>query len=258
VKGIQFMKKILLGAAAMLAVAAPGVAAADSGQVGVHVGGIDVDGSDSLDFYGIDGAYNHGFGNGWEIQADGQHDRVDLGGANTSTSYGAVAFGMRNSGHSLYGHIGTSDFFASSGIQYGVGGQMYFSSATVGLSVGHVDIDDLLIPSADLTSADLTGSWFFTPNLAATGELGWAEADIGGSDGDWYSYGIGALWRFTGSPFAVEGRYRHDEYDSGEVDAWLIGLTLNFGTTTAQEQSQQGPSWDGARRLYEDSALFLY
>jgi hypothetical protein len=252
------MKKILLGAAAMLAVAAPGVAAADSGQIGVHVGSIDLDGSDSLDFYGIDGAYNHGFSSGLVVQADGQHDRVDLGGADTGVSYGSFAFGVRNSGYSLYGHVGMSDFLASSGIQYGVGGQMYFSSATVGLSIGHADIDDLLLPSADLTSADLTGAWFVTPNLAITGELGWAEADIGGSDGDWNSYGVGGLWRFAGSPFAVEGRYRHDEFDSAEVDAWLIGLTFNFGTATAQEQSQQGPSWDGARRLYEDSAIFLY
>ena len=56
------MKKYMMGAAALLAIAAPAVAHADdAGSLGVHYSNIDPDasGADSVDTYGLDLAFVH-------------------------------------------------------------------------------------------------------------------------------------------------------------------------------------------------------
>jgi len=251
------MRKLLLGAAAILAVSATaGVAAADTSTIGVHAGNLEGDSGDDVDFWGLSGGWNHDFSNGWAIQADGEWDRVDIG-TETGSSYGAIALGTRNDAYSLYGFAGLSDTLASSGISYGIGGEFYVSNFVFGASLGHTDLEQAILPEADLTSLDLDATWFFTPNFGVSGQLGWSEAEVFTSDVDWESYGVGAVWRFAGSPISLTGRYRHDEFDGGEVDGWRLGVNFNFGTDTAQEQATRGPSWAGARNLYEDSYVFL-
>lgn len=249
------MKKVLWGAAALLAAAAPGVANADSASIGIHTATADVENSDELDFYGLDGAWTHEFGNGWSIQADGQHDRIDVGGE-TGAGYGAVAAGMRNDHHAVYGWVGLNDVLASSGISYGIGGELYFGQAVLTASYGAVNFEEALLPEAEVTSLEFGGTWFFTPNFGLSGELGWSEAEIMSTEIEGDTYGVGAVYRFDGTPFAINARYRHDDYDAGEIEAFLVGFSLNFGTETAQEQATTGPSWNGARRIHEDTFVF--
>ena len=214
------MKKFLLGAAAALAVTAPGVASADSAEVGVGYGNIDFGNGADFDIWTLNGAYNHQFDSGWVLQLDGQHDRIDLG-ANLGDSYGAVNLGMRNESHALYGFVGLSDVFALSFINLGAGGQLYLGNATINGSVGWSSSDDA---DLDITDARLDGTWFLGgDNFGLTGQAGWINAD------------------------------------AGDADVWRISLSYNIGTGSERERSQSGASFNGARNLYQDTlAAFFF
>src|SRR5262245_52714598 len=55
-KGLNPMRNWINGAAALLAVAAPSVAAAQTGYVGANYGNVDAGGGNDDDFYGLEGA----------------------------------------------------------------------------------------------------------------------------------------------------------------------------------------------------------
>jgi hypothetical protein len=246
------MKKILMGAAAALAVAMPGVASADTAEVGFHFGNIEPDGGSDADIYGLDGGYSHAFSNGWTLQLDGQVDRLDVGG-DLGSSYGAVNLGMRNDSHSFYGFVGMSDAFALSFTNIGVGGQLYLGQATINGSIGYSDAD----AGVNVTNARVDGTWFLNDNFGLTAEAGWAEAEAGG-DIDWTTLGVGGAWRFAGTGFTLNGGYQNIDADGGEADVWRLGLTYHIGTASERERSQSGASWNGARRTYEDTLVVFF
>lgn len=249
------MRKILMGAAAAFAVAAPGVAAADSADVGFHYANVDPDAGGDGDLYGLSGAYSHQLGNGWVMQADGLHDRLDFGGGDIGSSYGAVNLGMRGDSHAVYGFVGLSDAFAISFINLGVGGQLYLGNATINGSIGWSDADDFDLST---TSARLDGTWFFTDNFGLTGEVGWAETETGGADIDFTTLGVGAAWRFAGTGWTANAGYQNVDPDTGDADIFRLGVSYNIGTSSERERSQEGASFDGARNLYEDTLVIFY
>jgi hypothetical protein len=248
------MKKYMLAAAAAFALAAPGLAAADSADVGLHYGNIDPDGGDSIDTWGIDGAYSHQMDSGWVLQMDGQHDSLDVG-TDIGSSYAAVNLGARSEGHAMYGFAGLSDMLALSFVNVGVGGQLYLGNVTVDGSVGYANSDD-----ADLsvTDANVDGTWFFTDNFGLTGRVGWAQVDDGSNDTDATTLGVGAAWRPDGSNFTFNAGYDSVDGDN-DGNVWRLGLTYNIGTSSERERSQSGASFNGARTLYNDTVgLFFF
>jgi hypothetical protein len=237
------MKKFLMGAAAALAIAVPGVAAAETNAVvGVTYGNSEYDDGDDFDAYGINGAFSHDFSGGLFLQMDGEHNRVDFG-ADLAESYGAIHVGTRNDTYALAGFVSLDEFFALSGTGVGVEGQWYVGNLTLGGSLGYLTFD-----TADLeaTSGQIDAAYFITPNFSVNGLV--AMTDIDGFDDEEISYGIGAEYRFS-SPLSVSANWRTDDFDVFEVDTWTIGLTFDLGTGSLIERQQQGPSMQGARNL---------
>jgi hypothetical protein len=248
------MKKILLGAAAVVAASAmTGVAAADTADVGVHIGNIEADASGDADFWGLSGAYSHQMDGGLVLQLDGQHDSIDLG-ADLGFSYGAVNLGMRNDSHALYGFAGLADWAALSVIGGGVGGQLYLGNFTVNGSVGFASSDDA---DLDVTVVNVDGTYFFTDNFGLTGQARFGDTEIGGAESEVTTLGLGAAWRITGSNFTLNGGYQSIDGDFDEGDAWRFGVTYNIGTGSERERSQSGASFNGARNLYEETVNVL-
>jgi hypothetical protein len=242
------MKKILLGAAAALAIAAPSVAAADTNAVvGLQYTNTDFDSLD-LDQYGLNGAFSHDLSNGAVLQMDGQMGRVDAGGCCVGSSYGAVHYGWRNDSHAFAGFVGLTDFFVASGLGVGLEGQLYLGNLNLNGSIGHVDFDDF---DLDSSSAQVDAAYFFTPNLALTGIVAVSEADFGGSDTDWTTLGIGGEWRFDNSPFSINAGYRNHDFDGGDADSWTIGFAWDLGTGTVQDRTRNGPGLNGARNMFD-------
>ncbi len=247
------MRKLLLGAAAAFAVAAPSIAQADSGEIGLGFGNVDISGFDDLDTVRLDAAFNHTMGNGLVLQADAAHDRLDVGPADLGMSYGAVSLGTRNDHHALYGWAGLSDVVSLSATSVGVGGQLYLGQATINGSVGFTDID-----AADIsvTNISVDGTYFFTDNLGLTAVAGHAEADD--LDVDWTTLGVGGVWRFTDSPFTLNLGYRNLDFDGGEVDVWRLGFTYSFGSASEHDRSRTGASFNGAREAFENAYVIIF
>jgi hypothetical protein len=243
------MRKILLGAAAMLAVAAPGVASADSGDIGFQFGNTEFDSGGDFDDMRLDGAFSHTLDSGMILQLDGAHDRVDFG-VDIGQSYGAVNIGTRNEGHSLYAWAGLGDFFAISTTGLGVGGQLYLGQATINGSVGYTDLGDA---DFSIVNAHIDGTYFFNDNFGIGAMAGHAESDD--LDADWNTLGVNGVWRFTGSGFALSGGYRTTDFEGDEVDTWRLRLSYTFGVDSELERSRSGASFNGAREAYENMLI---
>ena len=69
------MRNWIIGAAALVAVAAPGVAAAQTGYVGVVYGNADPGGAADEDFYGVEGAVAFAGSGSIVFEVDASHHR---------------------------------------------------------------------------------------------------------------------------------------------------------------------------------------
>jgi hypothetical protein len=244
------MRKVALGAAAIALMTAPGLAHADTNAVvGIDYNRVDQPFED-LDVYGINGAFNHDFDGGWNLQMDGYAGRASGEGfCCLSTNYAALHLGTRMESYSFAGFAALQSFSSLSGINVGVEGQMFFSQAMVEGSVSYTDWGD-----ADLsaTNAQIDGSWFLTPDFSINGVLGYTSADEGGSDGNFTSYGLSGEWRFANMPTSVSLGWRRTDGEGDHDDTWSIGVTFDLGTGTLQERTTKGPSWNGARSVYDN------
>jgi opacity protein-like surface antigen len=237
------MKKLLIGVAATAGLLAPGVASAETNAViGARYISGDVESFD-FDAYGLSGAFNHDFSNGWEVQMDGFSGRTDISGCCISTGYAAVHVGTRSENHSFGAFVGTQQLIIYSGVAVGIEGQMHFSNVTLNGSVGMADFGDL---DTELTAATIDGTYFVTPNFGISAVVSHADID----DFDATGWGLGGEFRFSG-PASIAINYRQTDFDSAELDTWTIGLNFDLGTGSLQERAQSGPSWHGARALSE-------
>lgn len=240
------MKKFLAGAAAAAAILAPAAASADTNAViGLQYTNGEIDNFD-WDQYGIEGAFNHAFGNGTYVQFDAASGRVDLDGAELSNGYGAVHYGVRNDTYAFGGFVSFDEFFFYSGTALGVEGQWYLPNLVFNGSIGYTDFGDLDVST---TSASIDGSYFFTPNLSLTGVVTFADDELYGDD--LTAWGIGGEYRFADNPVSIELGYRQADVYDDDVTAWTIGLNIDLGADTLYERATTGPSLNGASRVHE-------
>ena len=245
------MKKLIIGvAAAFLAIAAPTVASADSNAVVAFTfGNGEPDGADDSNFFGLSGGFSHDMMNGWTMQVDGAHHRVDNT-ADLATSYAAVGVGMRNDQYSIGAQLGMDDFLAVDGTTVALNGQMYFSQAVLNGSVSYATQDDF---DVDLTHFRVDGTWFFNDNLGLNAVVGHTEVDSGGGgDDDYNTYGIGGEYRFADSPYSIGVGWQRRDPDAGDIDTWNISFTMDLGTSSLSDRARHGPSWSGAHAIFEE------
>lgn len=244
------MKKLLLGAAAAVAIAAPGIASADTNAVlGLGYANTEFDGGGDMDSWGLSGAFSHDMSSGGVLQMDGKWNRFDFGSGSPDfgSSYGAVHYGMRNDSHAIAGFVGLADYFALSGTGVGIEGQMFLGAINLNGSLGYASFDDFF----DGTHAQVDAAYFVTPNFALTGLVGMSEVDYdGGGDADWTTLGVGGEYRFDGSPFSITGGYRNTDFDGGEADTWMIGFNFDLGTGSVQDRTRSGPGFNGAESMF--------
>src|SRR6185312_15079750 len=183
-------------------------------------------------------------------QMDGAADRVDQSGCCSSESYAAVHYGMRNDEHSFGGFVGLVNLSAFSGVDVGLEGQWNIDNFSLGGSVSYLDFGDI---DATVTHVNANGAYYFTPNFSVNAGVGYVNTDgsfFGG--GDYWAYNVGGEYRFDNSPVSVTLGWRHLDFDDEDVDAWTVGFNLDLGTGDLHSRRTQGPSWDGARSLYDD------
>lgn len=243
------MKKFLLGAAAALAISAPGMAAAQSAYVDLgyqtteaDVGGLSAD----ADGWTLGGAAAWGGNGSLGFQVDGLISQSDADGGGDADSWNVGGHLFTRSDAGLiggfvnYGNVdidGGGDFdFWTAGIE----GQLYLSRGTIDGAVSYSEGDDV---DASLTAVDLGYTHFITDNLSFGANVGFGQVDDGTDDTDLVSYGLGAEYQFSSLPISIFGGWQHAEIDDldSDADSLGIGVRYNFGGSLF-ERNRSGAS----------------
>lgn len=232
------MKKYLLGAAAALAIAAPGVASAQSGYVDLGYSTTEV-GSADVDTTTLGGAYAWGGNGSLGFQVDGligSHE-YDSGGDADTYNLGGHLF-TRNDNYLLGGFasVGMADFGSFDYDYYTVGveGSYYLSRTSLNGALSYSDANDL---NTDATLLDLGATHFVTDNFSFGGTVGFGEL----ADLDYVGYGVNAEYQFSGVPISIYGGYNNNDYDSFDSETLSIGVRWNFGGSLL-ERDRSGAS----------------
>jgi hypothetical protein len=257
------MKNYVLGAAALLVVAAPGVAAAQSGYVDlgyqsteVEIGGLEGDG----DGWTLGGATAWGGNGALGVQLDGVvgSAEVDGGGDATTWNVGGHLF-TRNESYLFGGfaNYGDVDIDGAGDFDYwtvGLEGQLYLSRTTIDGAVSYSEADDA---DAELTAVDAGVTHFFTDNFSVGGNVGFGNVDTGIGDADVTTLGLGAEWQFASLPISIFGGYQHAELDDIDADSDSVGVGVryNWGGTLF-ERNRSGASLARGGGLGRYAGLF--
>lgn len=229
------MRNLFLGAAAMMAMAAPGVASAQTGYVGLDYTNVDIDGADSQDAFGVSGS----------VALTG-HVAIDAGVSDSddSTAWGATGHLFQNDSQALYGvFAGVSDNDVSTTWAAGVEGQYYMNNVTWAGAISYANNDDADI---DAWGVNGEGRYFINDNFRLEAGLGYF--DLGGSaDDSAITAGFGGEYQFAAAPVSVGLGYSHLEFDTADASADAVSATVryNFGGGTLSDRDHSGAGLAG-------------
>ena len=231
------MRNWILGAAALLAVAAPGVAAAQTGYVGVSYGNVDAGGGADEDFYGLEGAV--AFAGSGSIVFEVDAAIVD--GDNTDSATGLTGHVYsRNDSHLFGGFIGIADSDAADTTWYGgLEASKYYTNWTLAGAIFYGNNND---NDVDGYGVNVEARAFVHDNFRLNGNIGYASIDSGAAgDNDAMIYGVGGEYQFASLPISIGAGYNTIDSDGGDVDTWTIGVRYNWGGTL-RDRDRSGAS----------------
>lgn len=234
------MRNWIIGAAAILAVAAPGVAAAQTGYVGAVYGQVDAGPGDDEDFYGVEGAVAFAGSGSISFEVDAAITDSD----DTDTGYGVVGHVYtRNDSHLFGGFIGIGGSDDSETWTAGLEASKFFANWTLAGAVAYANNDDADI---DGYGVNVEARAFVHDNFRLNGNIGWASVDSGGpgDDDDAMLYGVGGEYQFAAAPISITAGWNTVDFDGGDVDAVSIGLRYNWGGTL-RDRDRNGASQAG-------------
>ena len=233
------MKKFLLGAAALMATAAPGVAAAQSGHAGLSYTTSDDTDVDSIALSGsaLLGA---------NFQLDGGYASLDGGGSSNADFWNVGGHFFARSDSWLWGGYVGYDNIEAGGTsldEWIIAGetQFYADRTTFSGTLAYAQADYFV--DVDQWSLDGEARHFMTDNFSIQGNLGFATADGSGSSLDSTSYGIGAEWQMDGAPLSIYGGWQSVDFDGGgDISSFGVGARWNWGGGTLIERNRSGAS----------------
>jgi len=233
------MRYLIIGAAAFLAVAAPGIATAQTGYAGAAYGNID-DGADSSEVYGGEGSVAFQASDTISVEVDASILDGDV--SDTATGLTGHVYG-RNDDHLFGGFVGIADSGSSQTWNAGLEANKYFSNWTLAGAVFYANNDDV---DADGYGVNAEARLFPTDNFRVQGNVGLASANFSGNDDTAITLGVGGEYQFDGSPVSIALGYNHTELTDAndEVDALWVGIRFNWGGTL-RERDRKGASQAG-------------
>jgi hypothetical protein len=217
------MRSLIFVAAAFLAVAAPGVAAAQTGgSVGLLYADLDDDFDPNKEnAIGIEGVVLTETGSGWALGVRGASYDMDHGGHSDGFSQVEVSASYQLSEMiAVGGHVGQFNFIGSPAWTYGVSARADINQFSVAASASIASPSNS--GADDATNFTIEGSMAVTENIGVSIHGSWSDFD--GTEVD--SYGIAAGYAFAGTGFELGAFYRQSDGDFVENTA--IGLRLGY------------------------------
>ncbi|QGZ96334.1 porin [Terricaulis silvestris] len=229
------MRNWIIGAAAILAVAVPSVAAAQTGYVGAVYGNAD-NGAVDEDFYGVEGAVAFAGSGSIVFEVDASISDSD----DSDTGYGVVGHVYsRNDSHLFGGFVGIAGSDDSDTWTAGLEAAKYFTNWTLAGAVAYGNNDDA---DTDGYGANVEARVFINDNFRLNGNIGLASIDTGADDEDVTIYGVGGEYQLASYPVSFTANYNTADFDGGDVDVWTIGVRYNFGGQTLRDRDRNGAS----------------
>jgi opacity protein-like surface antigen len=241
------MKKSLLLVSAVAAAALAAPAFAQSGPVGsvgvsysnstVDFGPFDGD----ADSYAIDGVVAVDAFAGWTATFAGSvahnDDANDTGVAGTAHLTRLAGSDLR-----FGGFVGAADAGDETAWSFGGEVQKYLANATLTGAVAYTTADDI---DVDAWTVSGDAAFYVTPNLRLNAGLGYSKVDIVGTDADLWTYGVGAEYEISNTPFSVAAGFNRGDIEDVTIDTWTIGLRYSFGGGL-QARDRAGAALPGA------------
>jgi hypothetical protein len=237
-QGFRLMRNWIIGAAALLAVAVPGVAAAQAtGYVGALYTDVDADPGGDAEGYGVEGAVAFAGSGSIVFEIDGSITDSD----DTDEGYGLVGhvYG-RNDNHLFGGFVGIAGSDDTETWTAGVEASKFFTNWTLAGALFYLSNDD-----ADTDGVAINGQArvFVHDNFRLQGNLGFASLESFGADFDTWTYGVGGEYQFSAVPISIGAGWTHAEVDDvdAEADALTLNVRYNWGGTL-RDRDRNGAS----------------
>jgi hypothetical protein len=231
------MRKILMAAAATVAIATPAFAET-TGALGVRVTNNEYDAGFEYDVLEIEGSIFHRIAGPWAVQGEGRYEDVEYPLVDDEGSHFALhgLFAAENWTAGVL--VGQGEVFDGFEIDiYGAEGAIRFGDWTLSGAAVQGDI------GVDYARYQAGLKYFFGDNFAIGGRAASSEFDGGGS-GEWTTFDAGIEWRFASFPVTLTGGYLLQDTDFSDIDALTIGARWEFGSATLRESDRTAPIAD--------------
>ncbi|UVK36489.1 hypothetical protein LHFGNBLO_003407 [Mesorhizobium sp. AR10] len=234
-----------------------------SGYVEAYLGGLYLStdfGDENATTAGGAGRVNFPIDSRWNVQTDAFVDSLWVEGLNIYGYGGAVHGYWRDpSAYALGGFASLTgyggDGFGDADIySFAVGpeAQAYFGNVTV---YGQVYYGQLRASGSPEHIDNWGGRgvvrYFAQDNLRFDAELGFSRLSVFGTDLDTVTGALQAMYRFSGTPVSVFGRYQLDHISADGTDLnvhkYVIGLRASFGSDTLLDEDRNGATMDTYR-----------
>ncbi len=223
------MRFLIIAAAALLAVAAPGVASAQTGgSVGIMFASLDDDNDSAKDSaWAINGIVLSEMDSAWSLQLRGLSIDMDHGSHGDGFSNVEAGANYQIAENiSVGAFVGQANLIGSSYLTYGVAGRVDFGRFDIGASIAGADAVNG--GADDLSNVALEGGIALMEGLRLAVHGSWSDFDSIDAE----SYGAGLSYHIPNTNVMIGGFYRNTDYDSGETEAFGVSIALHFGDRT--------------------------
>lgn len=247
------MKTMLLGAAAVAALATPAIANAETrGSIDLGYEHNDFSyNSSTFQGYSLGATIIHDLSNGLTVQGDGRTTWQTWDGYDQdyNQNYAAAHLSTSANGWDFGAFAGVVGYYDNSGYMIGGETRTAFGDFSVDGSIAYSHFND----STDFSAMHyrLGGAYFFMPNFAVTAGASWTHIDYS-PDYDLTELSIGGAYQFANN-VTLSGGYTHTDGDrsndtSYDGDTFMLGVSFNFNGGTLQENTNHG-AWTSARHV---------
>jgi hypothetical protein len=254
------MRKVLIGAAAGALLAPVAANAETTGfiQVGYEHS---ESGPDTLDSWGLGGAVQHDFANGWGVQAEAHSTQFDNTSFVVTADYAALhVYTALNQKVDIAAFVGMLSLpRGGDAFDLGVEARIHQGQWSLQGSVAYLEYPNAPGPSY-AWDARVRGDWFVNQDTALIPVISYFEWHEGNFTHKSLEVGAGAAHRFANG-LEINAFYVHSENDSTpigtyQVDTLRLGLRLHLNAGDLQTIAVDGASWNGAAGVFENYGRF--